>query len=95
MNRFSVVHCGGRLDFSVRSLCFLCLGGDEVSFDLPRSHREHGDPTAGLRPHQIIILTVTPQIQNQDRSDCTLGSGRLIPIKRSSLWRAVAALLVL
>jgi len=38
-------------NFSVRSLCSLCLGGDEVS--LLRSHREHGDSTARINVSSI------------------------------------------
>src|SRR6476620_11201511 len=43
------------------------------------------DYAARLRPQPNNNFEVTPPIQNQERSDCTLGSGRLIPIVFFSL----------
>ena len=39
----------------------------------------------GLGRRQIIFCDVTPQIQNQERSDCTLESSRLVSLVVFSL----------
>src|SRR6476469_305789 len=70
--------------FLCEIFCVLCVSV-VIKMEQKLSQQGLRELAAQLRPQPNNNFDVNPQIQNQERSDCTLGSGRLIPIVFFSL----------